>query len=74
MKFHKGQMVLWRLVGACGTYAQKEARVSRVDKGVWLSNGRGKKPSGPFSPRTGRRRKRKSSLLQIISPLVPKST
>lgn len=71
-KFRKGQKVLRKLVGVCGTYVESKAKVSRVDKrGVWLSNGRGKKSSGPFHPRTGRypERKRIFSMRQMISPL-----
>lgn len=74
MRFRKGQKVFWKMIGACGIYASENARVSRIDEGgVWLSNGPGRKPSGPFSARTGRRLSMKGSMVQIISPLSTKA-
>lgn len=77
MRFRKGQKVLRSITGPCGVYVSRRARVSRVDKtGVWLSNGRGKKPSGPFHPRTGRypERDRIFNMRQSISPLPRKAS
>ncbi len=74
MKFHKGQVVRRAITGANGTYWDGEARVSRVDeRGVWLSNGQGKKSSGPFHSRTGYlKRRRIFNMRQSISSLPPK--
>lgn len=54
MKFKKGQAVIRYLTGA-GVTTKEDAVVSKVTKaGVWLDNGSGNDPSGPFDPITGR--------------------
>lgn len=52
-KFKKGQKVTKYLAGA-GYVTGEDAEVLRVDRrGVWLDNGPGNDPSGPFNPKTG---------------------
>lgn len=52
-KFRKGQPVIKYLSGA-GYTTEEDAVVLKVDKrGVWLDNGPGNDPSGPFDPKTG---------------------
>lgn len=51
--FTKGQAVTKSLTGAGFTTTEK-AKVLKVDKkGVWLDNGSGNDPSGPFDAHTG---------------------
>lgn len=51
--FSKGQKVVKSLTGAGFTTTEK-AKVLKVDaKGVWLDNGAGNSPSGPFDAHTG---------------------
>lgn len=46
--FKKGMRVIRVLHGA-GLVSQEESTVLKVDKrGVWLDNGNGNRPSGPF--------------------------
>jgi hypothetical protein len=52
-KFSKGQKVDKSLTGA-GFTTKEKAKVLKVDKkGVWLDNGSGNDPSGPFDAQTG---------------------
>lgn len=54
MMFKKNQNVWLYLVGG-GIETREAGVVLRVDKrGVWLDNGRGNDPSGPFDPKTGK--------------------
>ena len=54
MSFRKGQQVLRRLIYA-GVSTEEVATVLHVRKGqVWLDNGPGNDPSGPFSAVDGR--------------------
>ncbi|MBI2640441.1 MAG: hypothetical protein HYW91_00975 [Candidatus Sungbacteria bacterium] len=74
-RFHKGQPVLRRIVGVCGTIASEETKVSRADRRrVWIKNRRGEKSVGPFSQRTGKdlREDLMPGIRQSISPLPPK--
>jgi len=53
MAFKKGQAVIRELHGG-GMVSQEEEVVLRVDKdGVWLDNGPGNDPDGPFDSKTG---------------------
>ncbi|MEK7625296.1 MAG: hypothetical protein AAB467_03030 [Patescibacteria group bacterium] len=53
MKFHKGQKVRQSLSGA-GVTTHTDEVVLRVVKGkVWLDNGPGNDPSGPYDAKTG---------------------
>jgi hypothetical protein len=52
-KFKKGQKVIKYLAGG-GFTTKEDAVVLEVDKdGVWLDNGNGNDPSGPFDPVNG---------------------
>ena len=52
-KFVKGMPVMREMHGA-GCVTTSDAIVGEVDdRGVWLDNGPGNDPSGPFNPRTG---------------------
>lgn len=53
-EFKKGMKVDKYLSGA-GVTTSEKATVLRVDKkGVWLNNGSGNDPSGPFCPISGK--------------------
>lgn len=53
-KFRKGQIVRKLLRGA-GVTTEEEVTVLAVRKGqVWLDNGRGNDPDGPYAADTGR--------------------
>ena len=55
MKFKKGQIVIEKFIFA-GEVTQVEKEISKVSKAknqVWLSNGDGNSPSGPFDGDTG---------------------
>lgn len=52
--FRKGQAVTLELLGPGALRSEESATVLRVDKrGVWLDNGPGNDPTGPFDPKTG---------------------
>ena len=53
--FKKGEKVnLYVSIG--GIVTTEKAKVLKIDKkGVWLDNGVGNDPSGPFDPNTGRK-------------------
>lgn len=54
MKFIKGQTVVQKFNYA-GLTTEETFSILRIDKkGVWLDNGDGNDPSGPFNPTTGR--------------------
>lgn len=53
MKFQKGQRVI-RITSVMGIETQELAEVLVVDeKGIWLDNGPGNRPDGPYDSRTG---------------------
>lgn len=53
-KFQKGMPVVQLLTGF-GDTSEEESSVLKIDKkGVWLDNGAGNDPSGPFDPDSGR--------------------
>lgn len=53
-KFKKGQTV-WIALSGAGTISYEEREIGTIRKnGVWLDNGIGNDPTGPFNPETGR--------------------
>lgn len=53
MTFKKGQKVKRALTGAGYTTYEDGVILDVDEKGVWLDNGAGNDPAGPFHPETG---------------------
>ena len=54
-EWKRGQKVR-RILSGAGTISAEVSVVLRVNKkGVWLDNGPGNEPSGPFDPTTGKK-------------------
>jgi hypothetical protein len=52
--FKRGMAVKRMLCGPGPLQSTEPGKVLRIDKrGVWLDNGEGNRPSGPFNPVTG---------------------
>lgn len=70
-KFKKGQKVLSKFYLA-GVVSEETFTVLKVDKkGVWLDNGLGNRPTGPFDPITGEKLEMFMGR-QVIEPVIEK--